>query len=37
MASLAEGFDWCTSRLVAMPEPRYQLQGFRLVEREWMA
>lgn len=37
VASLAEGFDWCTSRLASMPEPRYQLQDFRLIEREIMA
>lgn len=37
LTSLADGFDWCTSRLAAMPEPRYQLQDFRLVEREVMA
>ncbi|MBT2187277.1 hypothetical protein [Sphingobium nicotianae] len=34
MASLADGFDWCTARLATLPEPRYQLQDFRLVERE---
>lgn len=37
MVSLAEGFDWCTARLASMPEPRYQLQDFRLIDREIMA
>ncbi|MGF7149910.1 hypothetical protein FHS96_003567 [Sphingomonas zeicaulis] len=31
--ALAEGHDWCTARLDGMPEPRYMLQGYRLVER----
>lgn len=34
VASLAGGFDWCTARLANMPEPRYQLRDFGLVERE---
>ena len=33
LADLAEGFDWCTARLAKMPEPRFELHGFRLVER----
>lgn len=33
IAALAEGFDWCTSRLAVTPEPRYQLEDFRLIER----
>jgi hypothetical protein len=37
IAGLAEGFDWCTTRLATMPEPRYQLRDFRLVEREMTA
>jgi 2-polyprenyl-6-methoxyphenol hydroxylase-like FAD-dependent oxidoreductase len=31
--ALAEGFAWCTARLAVTPEPRYQLQDFRLIER----
>lgn len=34
LADLVEGFDWCTQRLSRMPEPRYELRDFRLVERE---
>ncbi|TNE39253.1 MAG: hypothetical protein EP321_00700 [Sphingomonadales bacterium] len=34
LAALMDGHDWCTERLRAMPEPRYLLQDFRLVERE---
>jgi hypothetical protein len=30
-AALAAGFDWCTARLAAMPEPQYRLDGFRLL------
>lgn len=33
MADLAEGFEWCTGRLAQMPEPRFELHGFRLVDR----
>lgn len=36
-AALAEGHDWCTARLAVTPEPRFQLQGFRLIEREMAA
>lgn len=32
--ALAEGHDWCTARLNGAPEPRYMLQGYRLVERK---
>ncbi|AHE54783.1 hypothetical protein [Sphingomonas sanxanigenens] len=31
--ALAEGHDWCTTRLAHAPEPRYMLQGYRLAER----
>lgn len=34
LASLAEGFDWCTAQLATQPEPAYVLQGSRLVRRE---
>jgi len=34
---LAEGFDWCTTRLATLPEPRYQLRDFQLIEREAVA
>jgi hypothetical protein len=34
LAGLAEGFDLCTARLARMPEPRFELHGFRLVPRE---
>lgn len=33
LAALSEGFEWCTARLAALPEPRYELQGFELVAR----
>lgn len=33
LADLAEGFEGCTARLAKMPEPRFELHGFRLVER----
>lgn len=33
LADLAEGFDACTARLAKMPEPRFELHGFRLVDR----
>lgn len=36
-AALAEGFDWCTQRLAFMPEPRYRLEGFRLLPLELAA
>jgi hypothetical protein len=36
-AALAAGFDWCTGRLSSMPEPRYRLEGFRLVRQELAA
>lgn len=36
-AALAEGFDWCTARLSSLPEPRYRLHGFRLVEQDLAA
>ena len=32
-AELAEGFDWCTARLAAAPEPQFELHGFSLVPR----
>lgn len=32
--ALSEGHGWCTARLARVPEPRYALRGFRLVERE---
>ena len=32
--ALMEGYAWCTARLATMPEPRYNLRGFRLAERE---
>ncbi len=31
LASLVEGFAWCTERLAATPEPRFRLEGFRLM------
>lgn len=34
LADLAEGFDWCTTRLATLPEPRYHLRGFNLIEPE---
>jgi len=34
LADIAEGFDWCTARLATLPEPRYHLRGFNLIERE---
>jgi hypothetical protein len=34
LAALAEGHDWCTARLATEPEPRYQLEGYRLVARK---
>lgn len=35
--ALAEGYDWCTARLGATPEPRFLLRGTRLVSRELAA
>ena len=32
--ALAQGHDWCTERLSGLPEPRYMLSGYRLIERE---
>lgn len=32
--ALAEGHDWCTARLSALPDPRYALHGYTLIERE---
>ena len=37
LAALADGYRWCTARLAALPEPRFQLRDFRLVPREEMA
>lgn len=34
LASLAEGFDWCTAQLATLPEPAFVLQGSRLVRRD---
>jgi len=34
LVAISEGFDWCSSELAAAPEPRYALQGFRLVLRD---
>jgi hypothetical protein len=31
--ALRAGFDWCSERLAAYPEPAYELHGSRLVER----
>lgn len=36
-AALKQGYDWCTERLAATPEPRYRLEGFRLKAREGVA
>lgn len=33
LEDLAHGFDWCTARLAAMPEPRFELHGDRLAPR----
>lgn len=35
--ALAQGHDWCTARLAALPEPRYMLREYSLVEREHAA
>ncbi|MDT0506910.1 hypothetical protein [Novosphingobium sp. MMS21-SN21R] len=32
-AASRAGYDWCTQRLSAMPEPRFALHGFDLVRR----
>lgn len=37
LAALVEGYHWCTARLAALPEPRFQLRDFRLEPREEMA
>ena len=34
IASLAQGYAWTTAQLASLPEPRYRLQDFRLIERE---
>lgn len=34
LASLAEGYEWCTAQLARQPEPAYALHGSRLVRRE---
>jgi hypothetical protein len=34
VAALREGYDWGTSQLARLPEPRYVLQGYRLLEKE---
>jgi hypothetical protein len=31
--ALRQGFDWCTARLAAFPEPAFELHGFRLERR----
>lgn len=31
--ALAQGHAWCTRQLAALPEPRFELHGFRLVPR----
>jgi hypothetical protein len=33
--ALAHGHDWCTQRLAAAGDPKYQLRGFDLVAREF--
>jgi hypothetical protein len=37
LAALVEGHRWCTAMLSREPEPRYQLDGFRLVPRKMVA
>lgn len=32
--ALAEGHDWCTAQLAAIPSPRYMLKGYALVDLE---
>lgn len=34
VAALREGYAWGTSQLARLPEPRYVLQGYRLLEKE---
>jgi hypothetical protein len=34
LRALIDGHDWCTEQLARAPEPRYQLNGLRLVARE---
>ena len=34
VAALAQGYAWTTAQLANMPEPRYLLRGFQLIERE---
>jgi len=34
VAALAQGYQWCTQQLAHLPEPRYVLRGFDLIERE---
>ena len=34
LRALVEGYEWCSGQLAGVPEPRYQLNGFRLVARE---
>lgn len=34
VAALAQGYAWTTAQLAHMPEPRYLLRGFQLIERE---
>jgi len=34
VAGLAQGYAWTTAQLASLPEPRYRLDEFRLIERE---
>lgn len=34
VAALADGYAWTTAQLAHLPEPRYLLRGFQLIERE---
>jgi hypothetical protein len=34
LAAIQEGYRWCTAKLAAAGEPRYQLRGFELVARD---
>jgi hypothetical protein len=33
LAALNQGFEWCTAQLARLPEPAYELRGFRLIPR----
>jgi len=37
LAAMIDGFEWCTARLAATPEPRFRLEGFRLVDMDLAA